>query len=220
MYYTWLSSLPNKTEEALNVLKQGLEACSTSYLLTFTYAECLEKKKQLNEAHEVYQKFLLALTPNLEKLQKAVDKEREEREAATATVANKSRDTSFGANTTANSSMTSANSSSSGGFALPAASAGAGAGVANGDDVIPGFMTNTGGHGGAGYVPGLSGGAYGGGGVHGTNGVDHGGDKSFETQGSGGGSQGSSSFSSLSTSSAYSTAGRWRGAYWIGMWFF
>jgi cleavage stimulation factor subunit 3 len=86
MAYTWTSSV-GKQEEAISILKAGLEAnpsryvadfliqftflISISFLLTFAYAEALEVKKEFEEVHALYEKFLGTLRANLEQLEGA-----------------------------------------------------------------------------------------------------------------------------------------------------
>jgi len=71
MAYTWTNSV-GKHDEALSILKAGLEANPASFLLTFTYAESLEIKKEYAEVHALYTKFLGVLRENLNKLDKTV----------------------------------------------------------------------------------------------------------------------------------------------------
>ncbi|KAG6837133.1 hypothetical protein H0H93_014038 [Arthromyces matolae] len=51
MAYTWLNSV-GKHDEALTILKTGIEANPSSFLLTFAYAEALELKKDFAETEE------------------------------------------------------------------------------------------------------------------------------------------------------------------------
>ncbi|KAF9567671.1 Suf-domain-containing protein [Agrocybe pediades] len=69
MAYTWTNSV-GKHDEAISILKAGLEANPASYLLTFTYAEALEIKKEYAEVHTLYEKFLGVLRERLERLDK------------------------------------------------------------------------------------------------------------------------------------------------------
>ncbi|KAF8189661.1 hypothetical protein BJ912DRAFT_966052 [Pholiota molesta] len=69
MAYTWTNSV-GKTDEAMSILKAGLEANPSSFLLTFAYAEALEIKKDFAEVHAVYENFLSILRANLETLKK------------------------------------------------------------------------------------------------------------------------------------------------------
>ncbi|KIM42654.1 hypothetical protein M413DRAFT_444338 [Hebeloma cylindrosporum] len=70
MAYTWTSSV-GKQDEAISILKAGLEANPSSFLLTFAYAEALEVKKEFEEVHALYDKFLGTLRANLEQLEGA-----------------------------------------------------------------------------------------------------------------------------------------------------
>lgn len=84
MAYTWFSSV-GKQDEAISMLKVGLEANPSryvvnflirftflifvSFLLTFAYAEALEVKKEFEEVHALYEKFLGTLRANLDQLE-------------------------------------------------------------------------------------------------------------------------------------------------------
>ncbi|KAF9474614.1 Suf-domain-containing protein [Pholiota conissans] len=68
MAYTWTNSV-GKTDEAMSILKAGLEANPSSFLLTFAYTEALEIKKEFAEVHATYEKFLAILRTNLEALE-------------------------------------------------------------------------------------------------------------------------------------------------------
>ncbi|KAF8905733.1 hypothetical protein CPB84DRAFT_1844737 [Gymnopilus junonius] len=70
MAYTWTNSV-GKQDEALSILKAGLEANPSSFLLTFAYAEALEVKKEYQEVHTLYEKFLNTLRAQLEELEKS-----------------------------------------------------------------------------------------------------------------------------------------------------
>ncbi|EDR13145.1 uncharacterized protein LACBIDRAFT_245406 [Laccaria bicolor S238N-H82] len=70
MAYTWTNSV-GKHDEALSILKAGLEANPSSYLLTFAYAEALEVKKDFAEVHTLYDKFLETLRGQLEALEQS-----------------------------------------------------------------------------------------------------------------------------------------------------
>lgn len=67
MAYNWTNSV-GKHDEALTILKAGLEANPTSFLLTFAYAEALEIKKDFAEVHNIYEKFLAVLVAELKTL--------------------------------------------------------------------------------------------------------------------------------------------------------
>ncbi|TFK28593.1 mRNA 3'-end-processing protein RNA14 [Coprinopsis marcescibilis] len=70
MAYTWSNSV-GKNDEALAILKAGLEANPSSFLLTFAYAEAMELKKDYAEAHSAYDKLLTVLVKDLEALEAA-----------------------------------------------------------------------------------------------------------------------------------------------------
>ncbi|KDR71055.1 hypothetical protein GALMADRAFT_254221 [Galerina marginata CBS 339.88] len=69
MAYTWTNSV-GKHDEATSIIKAGLEANPSSFLLTFAYAEALEIKKDIAEVHATYEKFLGILRTNLENLER------------------------------------------------------------------------------------------------------------------------------------------------------
>ncbi|KAJ6613366.1 hypothetical protein B0H10DRAFT_2273893 [Mycena sp. CBHHK59/15] len=64
MAYTWTTSI-GKNDEALSILKAGLEANPASFLLTFAYAELLETKKEFTEVHAVFERFFSVLRVDL-----------------------------------------------------------------------------------------------------------------------------------------------------------
>ncbi|KAH9483272.1 mRNA 3'-end-processing protein RNA14 [Psilocybe cubensis] len=68
MAYTWTNSI-GKNDEALSILKAGLDANPSSFLLNFAYAEALEIKKDLAGVHATYEKFLGILRTNLDRLE-------------------------------------------------------------------------------------------------------------------------------------------------------
>ncbi|KAF8075815.1 hypothetical protein FPV67DRAFT_1469355 [Lyophyllum atratum] len=68
MAYTWTSSV-GKHEEALSILRAGMEANPASFLLTFAYAEALEVKKDFAEVHATFEKYLGILRSSLEVLE-------------------------------------------------------------------------------------------------------------------------------------------------------
>ncbi|KAI0059336.1 Suf-domain-containing protein [Artomyces pyxidatus] len=68
MAYMWMTSV-GKTEEAINLLKAGIEANPSSFLLNFAYAESLELNQQYAEVHTVFEKFIDALRVDLEQLE-------------------------------------------------------------------------------------------------------------------------------------------------------
>jgi cleavage stimulation factor subunit 3 len=65
MAYQWHRSI-GKDTEAEALLKTGLEANPTSFVLNFAQAEVLETKNSLAEAHELYSTFLRKLESELE----------------------------------------------------------------------------------------------------------------------------------------------------------
>ncbi|KAF8890420.1 hypothetical protein BD779DRAFT_1622535 [Infundibulicybe gibba] len=65
MAYTWTNSV-GKTDEAMSILKAGMEANPGSFLLTFTYVEAQEAKKEFADVHATFDKFLAALRVELE----------------------------------------------------------------------------------------------------------------------------------------------------------
>ncbi|KAI0052667.1 Suf-domain-containing protein [Auriscalpium vulgare] len=71
MAYVWTNSI-GKSEEAINILKAGIEANPTSFLLNFAYAEVLEVAQKHEEAHAVFEKFLDALRIDLEKIENTI----------------------------------------------------------------------------------------------------------------------------------------------------
>ncbi|CAL1708882.1 unnamed protein product [Somion occarium] len=77
MAYVWTMGLSNdqslpenkrkeKRDEALNILKAGIEANPASFVLNFAYAEALEDSKNYEEVHNIFKKFLDVLRQNLE----------------------------------------------------------------------------------------------------------------------------------------------------------
>lgn len=72
MAYHWTNSV-GKHDEALTILKAGLEANPSSFLLTFAYAEALEIKKDFAEVHNLYEKFLAVLLADLKNLERTTN---------------------------------------------------------------------------------------------------------------------------------------------------
>jgi len=72
MAFVWTSSV-GKTEEALNILKSGMEANSTSFLLHFAYCELQESRKEHAEVTATFDKFLDALRAELDELESRVN---------------------------------------------------------------------------------------------------------------------------------------------------
>ncbi|KAJ6544221.1 hypothetical protein B0H19DRAFT_1076360 [Mycena capillaripes] len=77
MAYSWNASI-GKNEEALSMLKGGLEANPESFALTYAYAESLEKaelkkdQRDFTEVHSLYERFFGVLRPSLARLAEAV----------------------------------------------------------------------------------------------------------------------------------------------------
>ncbi|KAA1478447.1 Suf-domain-containing protein [Dentipellis sp. KUC8613] len=71
MAYVWTNSV-GKSEEAVNILKAGIEANPSSFLLNFAYAETLEVNNAYAEVHAVYDKFLNVLRQDLDEFEKRV----------------------------------------------------------------------------------------------------------------------------------------------------
>ncbi|KAJ3774932.1 Suf-domain-containing protein [Lentinula raphanica] len=76
MAYNWMNSI-GKHDEALTLLKTGLEANSSSFLLNFAYAEALEIKKEYAQVHTTYSDFLQAQKDSLEKLQEQLNQDKD-----------------------------------------------------------------------------------------------------------------------------------------------
>ncbi|EIM85352.1 Suf-domain-containing protein, partial [Stereum hirsutum FP-91666 SS1] len=76
MAYIWTHSV-GKTEEALNLLRNGIEAIPSSFLLNFAYAEILEINGNYPEVHRTFDKFLDVLRPDLESLEAQAKEEKE-----------------------------------------------------------------------------------------------------------------------------------------------
>ncbi|KAI0740261.1 hypothetical protein C8Q76DRAFT_707266, partial [Earliella scabrosa] len=72
MAYVWTSSI-GKTEEALALLKAGIEANPASFVLNYAYAEELERHGNFAEVHAVFDKFLKILSKDLEALEAKVN---------------------------------------------------------------------------------------------------------------------------------------------------
>ncbi|KAF8720570.1 hypothetical protein AX14_010937 [Amanita brunnescens Koide BX004] len=89
MAYNWTSNI-GRHDEALSILKAGMEANPTSFLLTFAYAEAQEAKKDYADVHATYERFLEILRGELEKL------EQESGEGKTAAANNGSNGTGSG----------------------------------------------------------------------------------------------------------------------------
>ncbi|KAI0092880.1 Suf-domain-containing protein [Irpex rosettiformis] len=84
MAYVWYMTLSNDTslpeqkrkdrkEEALNILKAGIQANPSSFVLNFAYAEALETDKNFEEVHATFDKFLEVLRKDLEVVETRVN---------------------------------------------------------------------------------------------------------------------------------------------------
>ncbi|KAJ6473229.1 hypothetical protein C8R45DRAFT_835566 [Mycena sanguinolenta] len=73
MAYSWTASV-GKNDDALSILKAGLEANPESFALTYAYAEQLEKaelkkdQRDFSVVHSVYERFFSVLRANLARL--------------------------------------------------------------------------------------------------------------------------------------------------------
>ncbi|THH17582.1 hypothetical protein EW146_g3251 [Bondarzewia mesenterica] len=72
MAYIWTNSV-GKTEEAISILKAGIEANPSSFLLNFAYAEILEVNENFTEVHATFDKFLEILRRDLEALEARIN---------------------------------------------------------------------------------------------------------------------------------------------------
>ncbi|EIW81739.1 Suf-domain-containing protein [Coniophora puteana RWD-64-598 SS2] len=68
MSFVWTNSI-GKHEEAVNILKAGIESNPRSFLLNFAYAEVLENREQYTEVAAIYDKLLELLRIELESLE-------------------------------------------------------------------------------------------------------------------------------------------------------
>ncbi|KAF5371988.1 hypothetical protein D9615_008143 [Tricholomella constricta] len=68
MAYTWTMSV-GKQDEAMSILRAGIEANPSSFLLTFAYAEAQEARKEFADVHATFDKFLSVLRSKLEALE-------------------------------------------------------------------------------------------------------------------------------------------------------
>ncbi|THH29552.1 hypothetical protein EUX98_g4628 [Antrodiella citrinella] len=66
-----------RRDEALSILKAGIEANPKSFVLNFAYAEVLEDAKNLKEVHATFTKFIDILRSDLEELEATVKAEDE-----------------------------------------------------------------------------------------------------------------------------------------------
>ncbi|KZT74626.1 Suf-domain-containing protein [Daedalea quercina L-15889] len=65
MAYVWTNSI-GKADEALALLKSGIDANSSSFVLNFAYAEAQEMAKNYGEVHATFEKFLEVLKKELD----------------------------------------------------------------------------------------------------------------------------------------------------------
>ncbi|KAI1783642.1 hypothetical protein LXA43DRAFT_1130766 [Ganoderma leucocontextum] len=72
MPYAWTNSV-GKTDEALALLKAGIDANPASFVLNFAYAEALELQGNFTEVHATFEKFLETLRKDLEALESRVN---------------------------------------------------------------------------------------------------------------------------------------------------
>ncbi|OCH93262.1 Suf-domain-containing protein [Obba rivulosa] len=68
MAYTWTNSI-GRTDEAIALLKAGIEANPKSFVLNFAYAEALEIQENYEEVHAVFNKFVDILRADLDALE-------------------------------------------------------------------------------------------------------------------------------------------------------
>ncbi|KAI0771691.1 hypothetical protein BD413DRAFT_475587 [Trametes elegans] len=72
MAYAWTNSI-GKTDEANALLKSGIDANPSSFVLNFAYAEALEVQGNFAEVHATYEKFLDVLRKDLETVEARVN---------------------------------------------------------------------------------------------------------------------------------------------------
>ncbi|KAJ7618475.1 Suf-domain-containing protein [Roridomyces roridus] len=70
MAFSWTASV-GRTDEAVTILKAGLEANPDSFVLTFAYAEHLEKTNDFPAVHAEYERFFGVLAADLSRLSTA-----------------------------------------------------------------------------------------------------------------------------------------------------
>jgi len=106
MAYAWTLSVSNEAglpenkrkerrDEALSILKAGIEANSKSFVLNFAYAEVLEDAKSLKEVHATFTKFIDILRNDLEELEASVKSEEEPTQSQSSNVGVRSNNSSF-----------------------------------------------------------------------------------------------------------------------------
>ncbi|KZT01729.1 Suf-domain-containing protein [Laetiporus sulphureus 93-53] len=74
MAYVWTNSI-GKTDEALAILKAGIDANPSSFVLNFAYAEALEIRQNYSEVHATFTKFLDVLRQDPEEVERRVSAE-------------------------------------------------------------------------------------------------------------------------------------------------
>ncbi|KAL5508671.1 RNA14 [Sanghuangporus vaninii] len=72
MAYSWTSSM-SRTDEALQILKAGIEANPTSFVLNFALAENYELQKNNAEVHATYTKLLQGVLEEIEALDSKIN---------------------------------------------------------------------------------------------------------------------------------------------------
>ncbi|KAI0333418.1 Suf-domain-containing protein [Cubamyces sp. BRFM 1775] len=72
MAYAWTNSI-GKVDEAITLLKSGIEANPASFVLNFAYAEALELQGNFAEVHATYERFLEVLRKDLEVVEERVN---------------------------------------------------------------------------------------------------------------------------------------------------
>ncbi|KAI0640581.1 hypothetical protein C8Q79DRAFT_921396 [Trametes meyenii] len=72
MAYAWTNGI-GKTDEAVTLLKSGIDANPSSFVLNFAYAEALEVQSNFAEVHATYEKFLEVLRKDLEATEERIN---------------------------------------------------------------------------------------------------------------------------------------------------
>ncbi|KAH9928857.1 uncharacterized protein B0H18DRAFT_999082 [Fomitopsis serialis] len=72
MAYVWTSSI-GKTDEALALLKAGIDANPSSFVLNYAYAEAQETAKNVAEVHSTFEKFLDVLKTDLDAVENRIN---------------------------------------------------------------------------------------------------------------------------------------------------
>ncbi|EGO01439.1 hypothetical protein SERLA73DRAFT_166004 [Serpula lacrymans var. lacrymans S7.3] len=68
MAFVWTNSV-GRQDEAVSILKAGIDANPTSFLLNFAYAEIQEARQNIQEVYNIFDKFLEVLRTELEELE-------------------------------------------------------------------------------------------------------------------------------------------------------